>query len=110
MHEDDLRRLEEAGSEVEIPAGQVLIERGQHGTGLFLIREGTVVVEAPEGQLEFGPGSLMGERALLAESGTRAARVRATSDLRVLAVDRAAFERLCEDDPAFARRLADLQA
>jgi CRP-like cAMP-binding protein len=110
MDADDLRRLEEIGTEAEFPTGQVLIERGQHGTGLFLIQEGTVVVEAPEGNLEFGPGSLMGERALLSEEGTRAARVRALSDLRVLAVDRHAFERLCEDDPDLARRLANAQA
>jgi CRP-like cAMP-binding protein len=107
MNSDDLRRLEEAGSVAEVPAGHVLIERGQFGSGLYVILEGTVVVEAPEGTLEFGPGSLVGERALLSGPGKRAARVRATSDLRVLAVDRREFDRLCADDPAFARRLAD---
>lgn len=107
MDSDDFRRLEGAGAEVELPAGHVLIERGQSGSGLYVILEGTVVVEAPEGDLEFGPQSLIGERALLSEAGTRAARVRAATDLRVLAVDRGAFEQLCADDPAFARRLAD---
>lgn len=110
MNSDDLRRLEAVGAETEIRAGHVLIERGQHGTGLYVIRQGTVVVEAPEGNLEFGPGALIGERALLSAAGRRAARVRATSDLRVLAVDRHAFEQLCADDPAFARRLADAGA
>ena len=110
MDADDLRRLEEIGTEAEIPTGQVLIERGQHGTGLFLIREGTAVVESPEGHLEFGPGSLLGERALLSDAGVRAARVRAASDLRVVAVGRSAFERLCAEDPELARRLADAQA
>jgi CRP-like cAMP-binding protein len=33
--------------------------------------------------------------------------VRATSDLRVLAVDRLQFERLCADDDTFAQRVAD---
>lgn len=110
MNADDMRRLEAVGAEVEIPAGQVLIERGQHGAGLFVIREGTVVVEAPEGNVEFGPSSVIGERALLAQHGRRAARVRATSDLRVLAVDRHEIEQLCADDPDFARRLADAGA
>jgi CRP-like cAMP-binding protein len=110
MNGDDLQRLEEAGSVAEIVAGHVLIERGQFGTGLFVILDGTVVVETPEGEVEFGPQSLIGERALLSTSGKRQARVRARSDLRVLAVDRHEFERLCNDDPAFARRLADAGA
>lgn len=106
MDADDLRRLEERGAETEIPAGRVLIERGQHGTGLFVILDGTVVVEAPEGDIEFGPGSVIGERALLSEAGRRAARVRAVSDLRVIAIDRQEVEQLCADDPEFERRLA----
>ena len=75
-----------------------------------MIVDGTVVVEAPEGAVEYGSGSVIGERALLSPAGTRAARVRATSDLRVLAVDRLEFERLCADDAAFAERVASLSA
>ncbi len=110
MDADVLRRLEECGSETEIRSGQVLIERGQRGAGLFVILAGTVVVEAPEGDVEFGPGSVVGERALFSAAGTRAARVRALSDLRVIAVARDEVDRLCADDEAFARRLADATA
>ena len=110
MNSDDLLRLEAVGSEAAFPSGHVLIERGKHGGGLFVIVDGTVVVEAPEGEIEYGPGSVIGERALLSPVGTRAARVRATSDLRVLAVDRLEFERLCADDAAFADRIASLNA
>jgi len=107
MNKDDLRRLEEAGSTTHIPAGHVLIERGQYGTGIYVILEGTALVEAPEGTRELGPGALVGEQALLSEEGIRTARVRAASDLRVLAVDRLQFERLCADDATFASRVAD---
>src|SRR6476659_6826653 len=106
MDAEDLRRLSEAGSEARIGAGQVLIERGQWGAGLFVILEGTVVVEAPEGTRELGPGALVGERALLSADGKRTARVRATSDLHVLVVDRSQFDRLCADDASFADRIA----
>jgi CRP-like cAMP-binding protein len=106
MNPDDLRRLGELGTEVRMASGQMLIERGQYGAGLFVILEGTVVVEASEGTKALGPGAVVGERALLTETGARTARVRATSDLHVLAVDRAEIERLCADDPAFASRLA----
>jgi CRP-like cAMP-binding protein len=108
MDPDDLRVLETVGAEAEVAAGQVLIERGQHGAGLYVILEGTVVVEAPEGTREVGAGTCIGERALLSADGMRTARVRATSDTRVLSVDRTEFERLCADDPAFARRFQRL--
>ena len=69
MGADDLDLLRAAGTESTIAAGQTLIERGHPGTGLFVVVEGTVVVEAPEGTRELGPGAVIGERALL--SGTR---------------------------------------
>ena len=106
MNADDLRRLENVGSEANVAAGQVLVERGQHGAGLYVILDGTVLVEAPEGTRELGPGAVIGERALLSADGTRTARVRTTSDARVLAVDRIEFERLCADDAEFASRLS----
>jgi CRP-like cAMP-binding protein len=107
MNADDLLRLRTVGAEAEVAAGLVLIERGQHGAGLYVILDGTVAVEAPEGTRSLGPGAVIGERALLSADGLRTARVLATSDVRVLAVQRAAFERLCAEDPAFARRLTD---
>jgi CRP-like cAMP-binding protein len=103
---EDLRRLEAVGSEVRFLAGKVLIDRGQPGTGLFVVVEGTLVVEAPERTREFGPGSVVGERALLSPDGVRTARVRALTNVVLLAVERAEIDRLCADDPAFAERLA----
>jgi len=99
VDEDDLRKLEAVGSEIAFGAGQMLIERGKPGTGLYLVLEGKIVVEAPE-------GSVVGERALLSEDGTRSARVRALTFGKVIAVDRAEVDRLCAEDPGFAERLA----
>lgn len=106
MTPDDLRLLESVGHETEITAGHVLIERGQHGTGLYVILEGTVRVEAPEGTLDLGAGTCVGERALLSADGKRTARVLATSNCRLLAVERGEFDRLCGDDPGLAQRVA----
>jgi CRP-like cAMP-binding protein len=94
MTNDDLRLLRAAGSECAVPAGALLIERGQPGAGLFVILEGSVVVEAPEGVRELGAGAVVGERALAFDYGKRTARVRTTSDVRVLAVSRAEVDRL----------------
>jgi CRP-like cAMP-binding protein len=110
MEAEDVRRLEQVGYEERVDAGQLLIERGQYGAGLYVILEGTVHVEAPEGTRDLGPGAVIGERALLSADGLRTARVRATSDLRVLVVDRSEFDRLCADDAALAQRLADAAA
>jgi CRP-like cAMP-binding protein len=106
VNEDDLRKLEAAGTELSFGAGQVLIERGQPGTGLYVVLEGQIVVETTDGPLELGPGSVVGERALLSEDGLRQARVRALTPGVVVAIDRAEVERLCAEDPEFAERLA----
>ena len=106
MNDDDLRKLEAAGTALSFGSGQVLIERGEPGTGLYVVLEGQVVVETADGPLELGPGSVVGERALLAEGGLRQARVRALTDGVVVAVPRAEVDRLCANDPEFAERLA----
>ena len=106
VDEDDLHKLTAVGSELPFGAGQMLIERGKPGAGLYLVVEGHILVEAPEGTRELGPGSVVGERALLSEDGTRTARVRALTHGVVVAVERAEVDRLCAEDPAFAERLA----
>jgi CRP-like cAMP-binding protein len=92
---------------VSFTAGKVLVERGKPGTGLFVLLAGKIVVEAPEGTRELGPGAVVGERALLSADGTRTARVLALTDGVAVAVERAEIDRLCTDDPAFAERLAE---
>lgn len=102
----DIRRLRAAGSETEIAAGQMLIERGQPGAGMYLVLEGSVVVETRGRVRELGPGSFVGERALLFPNGTRTARVRAKTRVRVVAVGRDEFEQLSVADPGLGLRLA----
>jgi CRP-like cAMP-binding protein len=106
VNEDDLEKLEAAGTKLTFGSGQMLIESGKPGTGLYLVVEGHIVVEAPEGARELGPGSVIGERALFSEDGLRTARVRALTHGVVVAVDRADVDRLCAEDPEFADRLA----
>jgi CRP-like cAMP-binding protein len=100
-----LTRIQEASSEITCPAGQVLTRADAPGAGMFVLEEGTVVVEAPGRTIELGPGAIFGELSLLVPESTRVARVRATTPARCLAIDRAAFEQLLDDEPAFARAL-----
>lgn len=108
MDEIDLGKLKECGAALAFSAGQVLIERGKPGTGLYVVVDGALVVEAPEGTRELGPGAVVGERALLSPTGLRTARVRALTDGVVVAVERVEVDRLCAEDSAFAERLAEL--
>jgi CRP-like cAMP-binding protein len=105
VNADDLQLLEAVGTESVIPAGRVLIERGHPGVGVYVIVEGRVIVEAPEGTRELGPGTLVGERALVSPDGVRTARVRTATEVRVLTVGRIEFEGLCANDPGLAERL-----
>jgi len=108
VDEDDLEKLEAAGTRLAFGSGQMLIEHGKPGAGLYLVLQGHVLVEAPERTRELGPGSVIGERALLSEDGLRTARVRALTHGVVVAVDRAEVDRMCAEDPAFAERLEKL--
>jgi CRP-like cAMP-binding protein len=118
LDDDELERVASACAEFEVPAGHVLIEHGQPGSGMFCITEGTVSVELPAGPVELGPGEFVGELALLADGITRVARVRATSPVRGLALGRAAFAELLDRDPhvavcmlpVLARRLAEAES
>jgi CRP/FNR family transcriptional regulator, cyclic AMP receptor protein len=106
LDEDELQTLSAATSELEAPAGQMLIERGRPGSGLFILETGQAVVEAPEGQRELGPGDVFGERALLGDDVQRTARVRASTNVRCLAISRDAIEDLIRRRPEVAQRLS----
>lgn len=108
LDDESLARLAGVTTEFEAPAGQALIERGRPGSGMFVLEEGTAVVEAPEGRRELGPGDVFGERALLGEDVGRTARVRAQTDVRCLAIARVELERLLAEDPRVSERLRQL--
>jgi CRP-like cAMP-binding protein len=103
LDEQFLAQLAGAMSEVTFPAGRVLIEARAIGSGMFVIEDGTVVVQTRDsGQVELGPGEVVGEMALLTEDGTRTARVQAKTDVRCLTLDRATLQHAFEDEPQLA--------
>jgi CRP-like cAMP-binding protein len=58
--------------------------------GLLLVLQGVLVVETPAGDEERGPGNVIGQWERL--DGSDEVRVVAQSDVRLVAVDRAAWE------------------
>lgn len=115
--DDGLQRILDCANEFDAPAGQVLAEFRMPGSGLFVIEEGTVVVEVPGHPIELGPGESFGELSLLTDH-ERAARVRARTPIRCLAISRHDFQPILESEPhlaitmlkALAKRLVEFTA
>ena len=113
-----LARIASSAADLEADDGQMLALQDDPGSGMYIIREGTVAVELRSGTIELGPGDFFGELALLIEDGARVARVRATSRVRCVSIPREDFLALVESEPSFAlallrelaRRLAEARA
>lgn len=102
LDDDGLRSILACATEFDAPAGHVLAEAGMAGSGLFVIEEGSVNVEVPGSPRELGPGEFFGELSLLVPDTPRAARVRAHTPARLLALSRHDFERLLASEPKMA--------
>jgi CRP-like cAMP-binding protein len=103
-----LGRVAQVTREVEVPAGQMLVQPGAKGTGMFFIADGTAVVETRRKKRELGPGDFFGELALMREDATRTARVRAKTPLRCLTLDRPSFRKLIAQHPEVAASLLEI--
>jgi len=99
--DDALGKILECATDFDAPAGQVLAEVRMPGAGLFLIEEGIAIVDVPGQPVELGPGHSFGELSLITDH-PRAARVRAKTQLRGVAISRHDFQRLLDSEPRLA--------
>ena len=114
----ELAAVEQLADTVDLPAGHVLMRQGASGGEMFVIASGGVVVDRNGREVAtLGPGSVVGEMALLSE-GPRTATVTTTepSTLFVLAhrefhslMDVSAEVRNCVLN-AVAHRIRELEA
>jgi CRP-like cAMP-binding protein len=87
---------------ISFAAGQPIFNEGEPGETMHIIIEGEVEIREGTVLLETaGPGSIVGELALI-DDGPRSASVVAKTDCRLVAVDRRRFEYLVEETPHFA--------
>lgn len=97
------RELEEVAQlldEVDVPAGKVLMRQGEHGNEMFIVAKGKVQVERNGTVIaERGPGSAMGEVALLSE-GPRTATVTAVEPSTLLYAAHREFHSLMDAHPS----------
>ena len=105
---DDLRRVVELSDEVEVQAGDVLIDQGDPGTHCYVILEGIASVYVRgEHVASCGPGSMVGEMALV-DHRPRSATVVGDTDLDLLRFDSKAFAKLLEEMPKASERVMTL--
>jgi CRP-like cAMP-binding protein len=103
--DEELRRIADISKIVEAPAGTIVTEVGAAGDSFFFIIDGRVSVETQVGVMDpLHPGDFFGEMSLL-DGEPRSATVAATTDVRLLVVDRSRFWRLLDQTPDLVRRI-----
>jgi len=103
LDEVGLWHVSSLATEVSLPSGQVLLQPGQEGQGMFVILDGTVKVELPGGTtIACAKGEFIGELSLLVEGLMHTGRVRADGSVTCLAISRDDFTRMLETYPQIA--------
>jgi CRP-like cAMP-binding protein len=115
LPEMEMQRIAEAARMQRVPAGHVIIERGDPPQAVFAVATGKLKVVAPrsvgrDATLHIlGPGDVFGEVALFHADG-RTARVTAIEDSVLLVVDHRAFKDLLARSSELSARLLSLMA
>ena len=106
----DLDRVAQLAEDVEIEAGELLIDQGRVGQECYVIESGQAEVFVGEEHLvTVGPGSMVGEMALV-DRRPRTATVVATTPMALLAFDTKAFQKLLSEMPKAEERVYSLLA
>ena len=105
LDDDALERVAASASELDVPAGTVLINPDLPASGVFVVVDGMAVADTHDGrEHELSPVACFGELTVIAHT-PRTGRVSARTDIHCLAFERSAFERLLEREPTVTRAL-----
>lgn len=104
----DVQEVLDGAEILSVRAGQPIITEGEQGDDIFVIRQGSMIVQKNVGGkpvfLSYLPaGSYVGEMAVIA-GGKRTATVRAAVKSEVIQLQGSAFRRLMEKKPALLER------
>lgn len=104
----DLDRVAALSSEVEAPAGTLLVDQGDTGTECFVIVDGEAsVYAAGEHIASLTAGSMLGEMSLV-DHRPRNASVVADTDVKLLRFDSKRFRQLLDEMPKASERVMTL--
>ena len=107
-----LRILAIGAEGYRLEAGQVLFTAGDVADGAYVVQRGSFTLRPERGggaEIIAGPGTLLGESALLAET-KRPATATAREDSTVLRISRTMFLKMLEGYPDAAHRLREVIA
>jgi CRP-like cAMP-binding protein len=96
----------------DLQPGQILFAAGDSADGAYIIQRGSVSLKperSGEPEVIAGPGTLLGESALLAET-RRPATATARESTTVMRISRSMFLRMLEGYPDAAHRLREMMA
>lgn len=92
---------------VDFPAGETIFQQGDPGDDMFIIHEGEVEIlheGGPDQLAILKKGDFFGEMSLLEEL-PRVATARAVTDVKLVKIDSAAFDKILRKDPEIAIRV-----
>jgi CRP/FNR family transcriptional regulator, cyclic AMP receptor protein len=108
--DSELNRVAELADDVEAEVGAVLVDQGRVGQECFVILDGEAGVYVADDHIAtVGPGSMVGEMALV-EHRPRNATVVAETPMSLLAFDTAHFKQLLEEMPKVHDRVMETLA
>ena len=105
-----LKDLAPYTDDLQVPAGTTLMDEGSFPHELEVIVEGTADIIIGGNKVgEVGPGTILGEMALL-EHGRRTAKVVTTSDTKLIVMSARAFSALLDKFPEIAEDIRAMAA
>jgi CRP/FNR family cyclic AMP-dependent transcriptional regulator len=97
-----LERIAARMTELDVPAGRVIVRQGEIGTGFFIVVSGLVrVVRDGELLAELGPGAFFGELSVI-DREPRVAQVISSAPTTCLALASWDFEAIIGEQPSVA--------
>ena len=101
-----LRMLAIGSEQRDFARGDFLFNTGDEADAGYIVQQGAFRVEDSGAEIIAGPGSLIGELALIVAM-KRPSTANALERSSVIRISRSLFQRVLESDPAAARRLRD---
>lgn len=101
-----LEHLASAIDEVNVVAGQVIINQGRRHNEGYAVASGTAEVLVDDAIVaEIGEGEMFGELALL-DGAAASATVRAKTDMSLMVIPHNRFDQIMDDNPGMVKEIA----